>query len=259
MYQPTRPYDDDFPVLQEQVKDRACTLPQVHNPQGVNADGRPKQVTQAEAVLNWQSQNAIAQNSVLHRIESKVDLVQTNLKKIIVSIDSRILHLEQLCVEIQQRISTIHEYLLLQASNSRHVDPQKEHEIQSLKIQLKSLQAELAKSKSKPLPFLEPPQTRMTPNLHLPHLNYLETQTLKNFSNLSPKEIKGKPQYQPLSKNPDHQPLSSLHHLILLNLKSMTLMIHSKTPGPLSTYDPVKPPFQPYPVFSYHLFPTDYS
>jgi len=123
MYQPTRPYDDDFPVLQEQVKDRARTLPQVHNPQGVNIDGRPKQVTQAEAVLNWQSQKAITQNSVLHRIESKVDLVQTNLKKMIVSVDSRILHLEQLCVEIQQRISTIHEYLLLQASNSRHVDP----------------------------------------------------------------------------------------------------------------------------------------
>jgi hypothetical protein len=79
-----------------------------------------------------------------------------------VSVDSRILHLEQLCVEIQQRISTIHEYLLLQASNGRQVDPQKEHEIQSLKIQLKSLQAELAKSKSKPLPFPEPPQSRMT-------------------------------------------------------------------------------------------------
>jgi hypothetical protein len=79
-----------------------------------------------------------------------------------VSVDSRILHLEQLCVEIQQKISTIHEYLLIQASNGRHVDPQKEHEIQSLKIQLKSLQAELAKSKSKPLPFLEPLQIRMT-------------------------------------------------------------------------------------------------
>jgi len=145
MYQPTKSYDDDFPALQEQVKDQVRTLPQVHNPQGVDADGRPKQVTQAEAVLNWQSQNAIAQNSVLHRIESKVDLVQTNLKKMTVSVDSRILHLEQLCVEIQQRISTIHEYLLLQASNGRQVDPQKEHEIQSLKIQLKSLQAELAK------------------------------------------------------------------------------------------------------------------
>jgi hypothetical protein len=129
MYQLTRPYDDDFPALQEQVKDRVHTFPQVHNPQGVNADGRPKQVTQAEAVLNWQSQNAIAQNSILHRIESKVDLVQTNLKKMTISVDSRILHLEQLYVEIQQRISTIHEYLILQASTGRHVDPQKEHEI----------------------------------------------------------------------------------------------------------------------------------
>jgi len=88
MYQPTRLYDDDFPALQEQVKDRVRILPQVHNPQGVDADGRPKQVTEAEAVLNWQSQNAIAQNSVIHRIESKVDLVQINLKKITVSVDS---------------------------------------------------------------------------------------------------------------------------------------------------------------------------
>ncbi|KAJ7000906.1 hypothetical protein NC653_011381 [Populus alba x Populus x berolinensis] len=74
MYQPTKPYDDDFPALQEQVKDRVRTLPQVHNPQGVDADGR-QQVTQAKAVLNWQSQNAITQNYVLHRLESKVDLV----------------------------------------------------------------------------------------------------------------------------------------------------------------------------------------
>jgi hypothetical protein len=45
MYQPTRPYDDEFPALQEQVKDRVRTLPQVHNPQGVDADGCLKQVT----------------------------------------------------------------------------------------------------------------------------------------------------------------------------------------------------------------------
>jgi hypothetical protein len=121
-------------------------------------------------------------------------LVHTNLKKMIVSVDSRILHLEQLYVEIQQRTSTIHEYLLLQSSNGRHVDTQKEHKIQSLKIQLKSLQAKLAKSKSKPLRFPEPPQTRMTsyypypywakhspsitPNLHLPHLKNPDYQPL---------------------------------------------------------------------------------
>nr|TKR90937.1 hypothetical protein D5086_0000228410 [Populus alba] len=197
MYQPTNSYDDDFPALQEQVKDRVRTLPQVHNPQGVNADGRSKQVTQAEAVLNWQSQNAIAQNSVLHRIESKVDLVQTNLKKMTVSVDSRILHLEQLCAEIQQRISTIHEYLILQASTGRHVDPQKEHEIQSLKIQLKSLQAELAKSRSKPLPFPEPPQNKMTSY-------YPDPYWAKHSSSYNPQPPPATPQ---LFGNPDTEKL----------------------------------------------------
>jgi hypothetical protein len=32
IYQPTSSYADDFPALQEQVKDRVRTLPQVHNP-----------------------------------------------------------------------------------------------------------------------------------------------------------------------------------------------------------------------------------
>ena len=68
-----------------------------------------------------------------------------------------------------------------------------------------------------------------THNLHLPHINYLETQTQKNFSKLSPKEINEKPWYQPLLKNLDHQSLSSLHPLILLTLKKMNLMIISNT------------------------------
>jgi hypothetical protein len=56
-----------------------------------------------------------------------------------ISIDSRILHLKQLYAEIQQKISTIYEHLLLQASNGRYVDHQKEKKIKFLKIQLKSL------------------------------------------------------------------------------------------------------------------------
>uniref|UniRef100_A0A6N2MSM9 Uncharacterized protein n=1 Tax=Salix viminalis TaxID=40686 RepID=A0A6N2MSM9_SALVM len=210
MYQSTRPYDDDFPALQEQVKDKVRTLPQVQNPQGVDAEGRPKQVTQAEAVLNWQSQNAIAQNSVLHRIESKNCVLKSN------------------------KGSPIHEYLLFQASTGSRIDPQKEQEIQSLKIQLKSLQNELAKSKSKPSPFPEPSQNKMTSyypdpfwtkhsllsphNLYLLHLNYLETQTLKTFSEkLSPNEIKGKPNLMNIPT------LSSLYSLLIpikLSLKS---------------------------------------
>uniref|UniRef100_A0A6N2MSN9 Uncharacterized protein n=1 Tax=Salix viminalis TaxID=40686 RepID=A0A6N2MSN9_SALVM len=249
MYQPTRPYDDDFPALQEQVKDKVRTLPQVQNPQGVDAEGRPKQVTQAEAVLNWQSQNAIAQNSVLHRIESKVDLVQTNLKKMTVSVDSRILHLEELCAEIQQRISTIHEYLLFQASTGSRIDPQKEQEIQSLKIQLKFLQNELAKSKSKPSPFPEPSQNKMTSyypdpfwTKHSPSFTPQPLPTTPQlfgnpdsenlFRKTLSKRDKGKTQYHLSPKNPDHRPLS-LHLLILLNPKNMNQMTLSKTPKTL--------------------------
>jgi hypothetical protein len=167
----------------------------------------------------------------------------------IVSVDSRILHLKQLCAEIQQRISTIHEYLLIQASNGRYVNPRKEQELKSLKIQLKSLQAKLAKSKSKSLPFPEPPQTKMTsyyPNSywakHSPSYNpqpppitpqLFGNPYIEKLFKLISKRDKGKTLVSTTSKNLDHQPLSSLHPLILLNLKRMNLMIPSKTPRTL--------------------------
>nr|TKS11584.1 hypothetical protein D5086_0000071770 [Populus alba] len=133
-----------------------------------------------------------------------------------VSIDSRILHLEQLCAEIQQRISTIHEYFLLQASNGIHVDPQKENEIQSLKIQLKSLQAELVKSKSKPLPFPEPPQNRMTSY-------YLDPYWAKHSSSYNPQPPPATPQ---LFGNPDTEKL----------FKPLPKRDKGKTPSFLTTY-----------------------
>jgi hypothetical protein len=53
-----------------------------------------------------------------------------------ISIDSRILHLKQLYAEIQQKISTIYEYLLLQASDGRYVDHQKEQKIKLYNLSL---------------------------------------------------------------------------------------------------------------------------
>uniref|UniRef100_A0A6N2KBD6 Uncharacterized protein n=1 Tax=Salix viminalis TaxID=40686 RepID=A0A6N2KBD6_SALVM len=114
-----------------------------------------------------------------------------------VSVDSRILHLEELCAEIQQRISTIHEYLLFQASTGSRIDPQKEQEIQSLKIQLKSLQNELAKSKSKPSPFPEPSQNKMTSY-------YPDTFWTKHSPSFTPQPLPTTPQ---LFGNPDSENL----------------------------------------------------
>ena len=50
-------------------------MPQVPNPTNVDALGQQKKSFPTEAVLNWQTQNGVAQNSVLQRIETKVDTI----------------------------------------------------------------------------------------------------------------------------------------------------------------------------------------
>ena len=40
----------------------------IKNPVGTNFDGTKKQVSSAEATLNWQAENAVAQNKVLLKI-----------------------------------------------------------------------------------------------------------------------------------------------------------------------------------------------
>ena len=192
-----------------------------------------------------------------------------------VSIDSRIPHLEQLCAEIQQRISTIHEYFLLQTSNGRHVDPQKENEIQSLKIQLKSLQAELDKSKSKPLPFPEPLQNRMTSYYPDPYWvkhsssynpqpppatpQLFENPDTEKLFKLLPKRDKGKTPVPTISKKPKSQALIISSSSDFFYSKKHEPVTPSKTFRTLSTYNSDKLTFQSYSVFSHHIFPTDYS
>ena len=40
----------------------------IKNPVGTNPDGTKKQVSSAEAALNWQAENGVAQNKVLSKI-----------------------------------------------------------------------------------------------------------------------------------------------------------------------------------------------
>ena len=108
----------------------------------------------------------------------------------------------------------------------QHVDPQKEHEIQSLKIQLKSLQAELAKSKSKPLPFPEPPQTRMTSY-------YPDPYWAKHSPSYNPQPPPTTPQ---LFGNPDTEKL----------FKPLSKRDKGKTPVPTT----LKKPRSPAPIIS---------
>lgn len=61
---PTFKYDgSDFPPLQPFVKDHSRHAPKIQHPKmEILPDGQHKPVSEAESVLNWQTENALAQN-----------------------------------------------------------------------------------------------------------------------------------------------------------------------------------------------------
>ncbi|KAI9111993.1 hypothetical protein K1719_016889 [Acacia pycnantha] len=69
-------YEQDFPPLERKYdQNRVPSKPYI-TPNTVDAQGN-HQASQAEEVLNWQTQNAVCQNTVLKRIDSKIDSLTT--------------------------------------------------------------------------------------------------------------------------------------------------------------------------------------
>ncbi|OWM76973.1 hypothetical protein CDL15_Pgr011698 [Punica granatum] len=76
MFRPSSPNNDEqFHQLGQFAdgKGRHSHAFKVPNPTSRDEQGRPKFVTTREAVLNWQSENAVSQNRVLPSIGTKVD------------------------------------------------------------------------------------------------------------------------------------------------------------------------------------------
>ncbi|PON33365.1 hypothetical protein PanWU01x14_353430, partial [Parasponia andersonii] len=67
-------YNKDFPPVGSFHDQTGTTthLPKVLNPTTRDPDGTTKKISPAEVVLNWQTENMIAQNSVLQKIDQKV-------------------------------------------------------------------------------------------------------------------------------------------------------------------------------------------
>ena len=67
-------YEADFPTLERKSNSttQTHTKPFIQ-PTKVQPDGKLKPLTQAEEVLNWQTENSLAQNSLLTKINQKVD------------------------------------------------------------------------------------------------------------------------------------------------------------------------------------------
>ncbi|KAI5439436.1 hypothetical protein KIW84_025001 [Lathyrus oleraceus] len=77
MYSSTTPeYDRQFPSLERKVDPITgrTSKPFIH-PNEVQPDGKLKPLTQAEGVLNWQSENMVSQNEILQNLDKRVDKI----------------------------------------------------------------------------------------------------------------------------------------------------------------------------------------
>ncbi|KAK1398016.1 hypothetical protein POM88_007879 [Heracleum sosnowskyi] len=134
MLQPSS-YDDDFPPLDFE-RDKSPHVWKIKSPTTKNPDGSSKQITPAEATLNWQSKNAVAQNRALNQI---MVTQQTMAKRL----DNGLSTISNITSQLQDKINALHhELMAVTVSFNSPVLAQKEAELKALKAQLHSFQTQ---------------------------------------------------------------------------------------------------------------------
>ncbi|KAG7543374.1 Zinc finger CCHC-type superfamily [Arabidopsis thaliana x Arabidopsis arenosa] len=127
----------DFPPPKDFVKDNIVHTPKIV-PNNINSSG-PDELSQAEKVLNWQTENAFVQNQLLSTISHKVDQMSENNNR-------RFNSLQGAISEIQQKLSNLHNEMMAMAKQMKVDTTQfrsKEAEQTNLNYQLKDLQRSL--------------------------------------------------------------------------------------------------------------------
>ena len=92
-------------ILQKDTQTRVISKPYVQSP--VTTFGQPEEPKQYEAVLNWQTKNASAQNQTLYQLEKKIDRVASQVSQTETKVDSISSRLDQMYIHLQDRISEL--------------------------------------------------------------------------------------------------------------------------------------------------------
>ena len=103
-------YDEEFPKLIS-FTDKIWTTshqPKVPNPTTREADGSTKKVSPAETVLNWQTENIVAQNKALKRIDHMLTHVDTKVSQM----DQSLINLKNVITKLNEWIQLTHETLM---------------------------------------------------------------------------------------------------------------------------------------------------
>ncbi|KAK8496872.1 hypothetical protein V6N11_057953 [Hibiscus sabdariffa] len=102
MFQPTSSsYDKDFPPLEEFTEKEFKHAPKTTTPL------HGEKTSAAEATLNLHTENAIAQNTALQRIDSKVTQMGTKLTQVETKVDSNTKIANELIVLLHKRLQQV--------------------------------------------------------------------------------------------------------------------------------------------------------
>lgn len=72
----TSKYNQQFPALERRMDPITSRTSKLFvNPNKVQPGGKLKPLTQAEEVMNWKSENMVAQNDILQNLDRKVDKI----------------------------------------------------------------------------------------------------------------------------------------------------------------------------------------
>ncbi|KAK8506371.1 hypothetical protein V6N12_034107 [Hibiscus sabdariffa] len=124
-------YNKDFPPLKEFTEKEFRHIPKI--PTQLHGE----KVSAAEANLNWQTENALAQNATLQRIDTRVTQMDTKITMVETKVDSKTKIANELIVALHRMLREVEKRSAEPGQDLLYHIEQKTQEIQRLKDHIK--------------------------------------------------------------------------------------------------------------------------
>ncbi|KAH9671291.1 hypothetical protein KPL70_017315 [Citrus sinensis] len=141
-------YSFSFPPLHTHTDSQQNVVSKPFVPSPITSSGHLEPPKPFESVLNWQTQNARAQNDTLMHINSKVEKINLRTEQLETKVDSIAAQMQQIHHNLQSRIAQLDSELRTMLAQ-RYYGPefdQKEREIRCLKAELDQIESEKQRS-----------------------------------------------------------------------------------------------------------------
>ena len=139
----SKDYSFNFPSLEAQSDSQKKVMTKPFIPSAITSAGHLKEPKPFESVLNWQTENARAQNDTLVDIHKRVDKINLQTDQVKTKVDLITLQMQQIYQNLQSQISQLDADLRVMLSQ-RYYDlefDQKEREIIRLKAELDQIES----------------------------------------------------------------------------------------------------------------------